>query len=621
MAGHASPRTTMSPPSRTASARTVAQPAAVPPVERPLPELVDQAQELAGQGRSDLAMALYRDWLASAQQPLRFIAWFNLGTLLGAAGEPLQAQQAYREALALKPDFHQARLNLGHQLEQDRRVDEAMAEWRRVLEAPDGAPPEPALRLHALNNLARALETARRYDEAEACMVQSLELDPDQPAVLQHYVHLRQKQCRWPAYQAVGAAGLNRQLLATSPLAMLAAHDDPALQLLAARNFVSTKVAPAVPRVPVAARAAGARIRIGYLSGDLCMHAVGLLIPELLELHDRARFEVLGFCWSRDDGSPLRQRLVAAFDRHHRIGALGDEEAARLIAAQQVDVLVDLQGLTSGARPDILSRRPARLQMAYLGFPGTCGLPAVDYVVADDYVVPQELEPFLTEKPLRLPQCFQVSDRRRTAAATPARSDCGLPEHGFVFCSFNNNYKFTPAMFGCWMRILAQVPDSVLWLLADNPWVQANLQQAARSQGVDPSRLVFAPRAQPADYLARLRLVDLFLDTFPYNAGTTANDVLFMGSPLLTLSGRSFVSRMAGSLLTAVGLPDLIAQDAAEYERKAVQIGRNPRRADSYRRYLDEHRAASALFDIPQWVRDFEDAVASALAAHDGGAR
>ncbi|PRD65980.1 acetylglucosamine transferase [Malikia granosa] len=581
-----------------------------------LTDLMAQAGVLSQQGQVAAAIALYRTWLAARPaDPLRYVALFNLGVLHGLLQQPQEAEPLYREALRLQPALMQARLNLGHALENQGQLDAAVAQWQQVLAELAVLPqPDVTLQLHALNNLARALESAKRYDEAEAYMARSLQVEPEQSAVLQHYVHIRQKQCKWPVYQPIGEVTVNRQLLSTSALAMLAAYDDPALQLLAARQFLHEKVQAPAPRKPRRVRQPGERIRIGYLSGDLCMHAVGLLTVELFELHDREKFEVFGFCWSKDDGSPLRERIIKAFDHHVRIGHLSDEQAAQVIEACGIDILVDLQGLTSGARPNILMQRPAgAVQISYLGLPGTSALPTVDYIVADDFVFPPELEPFMTEKPLRLPRCYQVSDRKRDVGPPLTRAACGLPEDRFVFAAFNNNYKITPEVFATWMRILTQVPDSVLWLMADNRWSEQNLRDQAQSHGVDPARLIFAGRAFPAEYMARLALPDLFLDTLPYNAGTTANDILWMGTPILTCSGRTYISRMCGSLLTAVGLPDLITFSLEAYERKAVQLGKNPKRVASYKRYLAEQRLGSDLFDMQQLTLELEHALSDTL--------
>jgi len=575
-----------------------------------LVELLDSASRLQQQGHAEVSARLYQEWLSHTRSPHRHVASYNWGTVLGALRRHGEAERAYRDALALVPDFLQARLNLGHQLEHQGRVDDALAQWQEVVQRTEGAQGETLdLRLHAVNSLARVLEQQRRLPEAEAWMRRSLAERAAQFDVIQHYVHIRQKQCEWPVYAPVGAVTPNQLLVGTSPLAMLSASDDPALQLMAAQRFVHDRV-PQPPAQPLHAAQPprAGRVKIGYLSGDLHMHAVGLLTAELYELHDRARFEVHAFCWSRDDGTPLRARLLNAFDHVHRIGGLDDAAAAQLIAAQGIDVLVDLQGLTSGARPAILGYRAAPVQVSYLGFPGTCGLPGVDHVIADRFVMPPELLPYCTERPIVLPHCYQVSDRRREVGATPTRAACGLPDDAFVFCSFNNNFKFSEDMFRCWMRILQATPNSVLWLLADNDTARENMLAAADAAGVARERLVFAPRVAPADYLARLQLADLFLDTFPYNAGTTASDCLWMGTPILTLSGRSYISRMAGSLLNAVGLPDLVTHSVDDYERLAIQIGSTPARAASYKRYLAEHGRSSPLFDVPAIVRAMEDA-------------
>ncbi|MBB4844056.1 putative O-linked N-acetylglucosamine transferase (SPINDLY family) [Paucibacter oligotrophus] len=577
--------------------------------------LIQHASLLERAGLAEAAALLYQTWLMHSKSAYLHVACYNWGALLGGLNKHKEAEHAYRLALSLTPGFAQAKLNLGHQLEHQGRIDEALAEWLAVADA--AQPPSLGqsgleLRLHGLNNAARMLETAKRYAESQALMQRSLALNPAQGDVIQHYIHIRQKQCDWPIYQTVGEVTQNQLLVNTSLLATLSATDDPAVQLLVAQRFVNEKVqaqahkgAPLHAEAP-ARQARQGRIKIGYLSGDLCMHAVGLLTAELFELHDKARFETYAFCWSREDGSPLRARILQAMDHHVRLKGVDDHTAARLIAEAGIDILVDLQGLTSGARPNILTYRAAPIQVSYLGLPATSAVPGVDWMLADRFVMPPEYLPYCSEKPIYLPHCYQVSDRQRVAGAMPTRQACGLPEEGFVFCSFNNNHKFSEEMFASWMRVLVQVPGSVLWLLADNEWAQANMLRVAAAHGVEAGRLVFAPRALPPDYLARFALADLFLDTFPYNAGTTASDCLWMGTPILTRAGRSYISRMAGSLLSAVGLPDLITHSLAEYERLAVQIGRNPARAASYKRYLAEQGRGSALFDMPAIVKAME---------------
>ncbi len=574
-----------------------------PTVELTLAELVSEAQRLQNAGQVIEAVLMYRRWITTSAVGLRHVACFNLGTLLGGLNRGAEAEAAYRQAVELQPGFPHARLNLGHLLERDGKPEEALAQWRAVLDSAQTMD----LHVHAWNNTGRLLETLRRFPESEAALRQSLLLNPDQPHVVQHFVHLRQKQCEWPVYEPFGQLTPNNLLMGTSLLAMMSASDDPALQLLSAVRFASERVPKAQPvALHTTMPPRTGKIKIGYLSGDLHMHAVGLLIPELLELHNRDKFEVWGFCWTPESRMPQRLRLVKAMDHLVRLGGVDDTTAAKLIAQAGIDVLVDLQALTSGARPAILGWRAAPVQVSYLGLPGTSGLPGVDYILADHYVMPPELEPYCTEKPIRLPHCYQVSDRQREVAPKPERSAYGLADDTFVYCSFNNNFKFTPEVFGAWMRILAQVPGSVLWLLADNDTAQENMLCCADAHGVARHRLVFAPRVAPPEYLARFQCADLMLDTFPYNAGTTASDALWMGLPIVTLSGRSYISRMCGSLLGAVGLPELATETLADYEKVAVAIGRQPARAASYQRYLAEHGRSSPLFDLPQVVRDIE---------------
>lgn len=576
-----------------------------------LPEVMSRAGQWQGEGYAEQAAQLYQAWLDHSEGPMRLVALYNLGTVWSTLRRHEEAAAVYREALAVKPDFLQARVNLGHQLEHQGLKEQALQAWQEVADSTTtaevmGTPPLE-MRLHALKNMARLLEQERRFPESEVLMRRALSLQPEQPDVLQHYVHIRQKQCAWPIYEPVGEVTPNQLLSNTSLLAMLSYSDDPALQLMCAQRFVNEKVAKYKgPAFHARVKREG-RIRIGYLSGDLRMHAVGFLTPEIFELHDRSRFEVFAFCWSNEDGSAQRARIRRAMDHVIPLQGRSDEQAAQLIAAAGIDVLVDLQGLTNGARPDILAYRPAPVQVSYLGLPATSALPGVDWIIADRYVMPPEYLPYCTERPIYLKHCYQSSDRQRPVGPKPTRAQVGLPDEGFVFCSFNNNHKYTQQMFDAWMRILAAVPGSVLWLLADNDKARENMLANAQRMGVAADRIYFAPRAAPPDYLARFQLADLVLDTFPFNAGTTANDCLWMGTPILTLSGRSYISRMAGSLLTAVGLPELATTSLADYERMAIQIGLNPARSLSYKRYLAEFGRSSPLFDMPGLVRDMED--------------
>lgn len=576
----------------------------------PIIELFSVAAKLSEAGQGEQTAALYQVWLKHTQTPVAYAAWFNLAVTLLQANDEAGAEQAYRKAIALKPDFIEGYLNLGSLQERMKQPDAALATWRIALEKHDPARPDgAALKVQALNNLGRLLEIRKHFPEAEEMLTQSILINPKQPNVLTHLVHLRQKQCKWPIYQAIPGVTQQEMETATSALATLSASDDPATQLAASRRYVEEKVLHGVAPLAPPEGYVHPRLRVGYLSSDLHSHAVAILTAELYELHNREQVEVFAFCWSNEDGSPLRARVVRAMDHLIRIDAMSDRQAAEAIRSHEIDVLVDLHGLTLGTRPDILSYRPAPVQITWLGFPGPTALPCIDYVVADEFVLPPELAPFFTEKPLYMPHTFQINDRQRAIGATPTRAGCGLPEDKFVFCSFNNNHKFTPDVFASWMRILQRTPDSVLWLVSDSKEVQDNLNLAAEAHGVERSRLVFAGRVLPADYLARFQVADLFLDTLPFNAGTTASDALWAGLPLLTLAGHSFAGRMAGSLLRAVGLPELVTHTAQEYEDAAVRLAANPAELRALRERLARNRLTEPLFDSPRFARDFEAAL------------
>lgn len=572
----------------------------------PFVELIDYTSRLEGAGLQPLAALLYQTWLNRNPSPYAHAVNFNLGATLNTLGDTAGAEAAYRRAIAIAPAFAQPRLNLGLLMERAGQVDAAMAEWQWIVaNCPRDEATKPLVQL-AMNHLGRVLEAKKQFPEAEAYLTQSLLLDANQPDVLHHWVFMRQKQCAWPVYAAVPGVSKEAMHEATSALAMLSVSDDPRDQLHAAELFVQTKLAKDLPQLTHGRAYGHRKLRIAYCSSDFCLHPVSLLTVQMFELHNREAFEVYGFCWSPEDGSATRQRVKQGMDHFFTIHQLSDEEAARLIRSHEIDILVDLQGQTSGARPNILGYRPAPIQITYLGLPATTGLPSIDYVIADEFLIPRSEAQFYSEKPLYMPRIYQVSDRKRVHGPRPTRASCGLPEDGFVFCSFNNSYKYTPEVFAVWLSLLRQVPGSVLWLLADNPWAEKNLRQVAETQGFAPNRLVFATRVSPENYLARYLVADLFLDTFPFNAGTTANDCLWMGCPLVTYTGRSFGARMAGALLTAAGLTELVTYNLADYEALALALARDPERCAALRDRLATVRDTGVLFDKPLFVRDLE---------------
>jgi len=577
-------------------------------------QLIGFATQLEAANLGALAAVLYQTWLhRNSQSPYTYAIYFNLGVTLSNENDFVEAEIAYSQSIKLAPSFLQARLNLGMLFERMGQLDKAISEWRWVEQnswtEQNISPAHPENRsmvLLATNHLARVMEGKKQFYEAVSFLNKSLAIDPNQPDVLHHWVHLRQKQCIWPVYAATPGVSLELMKKSTSALAMLSVSDDPVAQLAAARRYVDQKV---VSNVPTLANPKGyrhAKLRIAYVSSDFCLHPVTMLTAELFELHDREHFEVYGYCWSPEDGSAMRQRVINSMDHFVRIHQMTDEVAARLIREHEIDILVDLQGQTSGARANLLAYRPAPIQITYLGLPATTGLPSIDYVIADRFLIPESAAPYYSEKPLYMPDVYQVSDRKRSVGPKPSRESCGLPAEGFVFCSLNNSYKYTPEVFDVWMNILRRTPGSVLWLLSDNLWAELNLYREAEARGIEKTRLIFASRVSPENYLARFAVADLFLDTFPFNAGTTANDALWMDLPVLTYSGRSFASRMAGALLTAAKLDELITYNLHDYEEKAVRLANNPDECRRLHKYLNEVHKGGVLFDTALFVCNLE---------------
>jgi predicted O-linked N-acetylglucosamine transferase (SPINDLY family) len=364
----------------------------------------------------------------------------------------------------------------------------------------------------------------------------------------------------------------------------------------------------------------GDRIRVAYVSGDFRAHPLSQLMPGIFEQHDRSRFEVFGFSTGPDDGSPQRARVAAAFEHFVNVFDRGDDEIAAAIHERGIDIAVDLGGLTSGGRMRAFARRPAPVQVSYLGFPGPSGAPYLDYILADAIVIPPDQAAFYSEKPVWLPDTYYPNDDKRPIAPKQiGRSEAGLPRDGFVFCCFNNAYKLNPATFGAWMRMLLAVPGSVLWLYRSNPAMETNLRREASARGVDPARLVFAANLPPEQHLARHGLADLCLDTGPYNAHTTACDALWTGVPIVTWLGETFPSRVAGSVLHAIGLDELVAPSFAAYEALAIDLARNPVRLSRIRTKLADNRNTTPLFDTRRLTRHIESAYVTMAGRHRRG--
>jgi predicted O-linked N-acetylglucosamine transferase (SPINDLY family) len=586
----------------------------------------DLGDVLKGQGKLDEALACFHR--ALELKPDYAEAHNNLGDVLRDQGKLDAAVACYRRALELKPEYAEIHNNLGIVLTYQGKLDDALACYRRALELKPGY-----AEIH--NNLGNVLKDQGKLDDALACYRRALELKPDYTASLGSLVNTLQHLCRWESLMV-----FSRRLIEvvdrgdadggiTDPVSPFTFFALPTMttaeqQLRCARQWVDGKLkAMSGPgRNPARNPASDLKSKttIGYLSADFHCHATAWLIAELIEKHDRDRFEVFGYSYGPDDHSPTRRRLASVFDRFVDVKDASFVEAAQRIKADEVDILVDLKGYTQDTRTQILALRPAPVQVNYLGYPGTMGAPFMDYILVDEFVVPPDQRRFFTEKVVYLPGCYQVNDSRREISAdTPSRAECGLPEKGFVFCSFNNSYKITPQMFDAWMALLKAAPGSVLWLLEGNRFAPANLRREAEARQVAAQRLVFAPHLPLPEHLARHRLADLFLDTFPVNAHTTASDALWAGCPLLTMAGETFASRVAGSLLRTIGLSELVTSSLGEYQAMALRLARDANLLGDLRARLAANRKTSRLFDAGQFARNLEKAYITMWEIHVSG--
>ena len=419
------------------------------------------------------------------------------------------------------------------------------------------------------------------------------------------WFYARKRMCDWANYRKDEAKA--RTALGKQAFALLALDSSPAEQLDCARRAAAALAVPKSLMFPRLRPMPSGRIRIGYVSANFRPHAGAFLIAGLIEQHDRQDCEIVGYAASPDDGSQMRARLASSFDRFVDISGTTDRDAARRVHAEGIDILVDLNGFTQRARTAILAYRPAPIQVNYLGYPATTGADFIDYILVDPFVVPVDQQPFFSERLVHLPDCYQCNDDKRPISDhTPSRAECGLPENGFLFCCFNNTYKITPDFFDIWMRLLDAVSGGVLWLMDDNFWEKANLAREAAARGIAPERIVFAPKLPPPDHLARHRLADLFLDTLPYNAHTTASDALWAGLPLVTCAGATFAGRVAGSLLRAIGLPELVTCSLEEYEALALRLSRDGDLLAALRARLARNKWTHPLFDTERFARNIE---------------
>jgi predicted O-linked N-acetylglucosamine transferase (SPINDLY family) len=551
--------------------------------------------------RDEAALATFDRVLA--REPNFIEAHNNRGNALQGLKRFEAALASYDRALALRPDYAEAHYNRGGALKSLKRYEEALASYDRALALrPDYA--------EALFSRGDVLNELCRHEEATPSYERAIALRPDHPYAYSGLAEAALATCDWRRMAELSArlaTSVSEGSAIVNPFTLIRCSDDPALHLQCASTFIADKLGGPRPPLWTGTVRAHERLRLAYLSADFHRHATAYLTAELFELHDRERFEVTGIAFGRDDGSDIRRRLVKSFDRFHDVRAKDDREIATLLHALEVDIAVDLKGYTQDSRPEIFSYRPAPIQVNYLGYPGTMGADFIDYIIGDAIVTPLHRQAFYREKIVQLPDAYQVNDRkRRIAEHTPSRSEVGLPKDGFVFCCFNNSYKITAPVFDIWMRLLREISASVLWLLRDNATAESNLRREAQARGVDPERLIFAGRTSVEDHLARHRLADLFLDTLPYNAHTTASDALWAGLPVLTCQGEAFAGRVAASLLHAVGLPELVTHNLNDYEAQARGLAGDDALLRSLRGRLAANRQTHPLFDTDRFRHHIE---------------
>ena len=575
----------------------------------------------------------------------------NLGLALEARGDAQRAEACYREVLAAQPQHADALANLANLLQGRERYREAVLAYEKALavrrdfpvkfwrargialsELGAFADAEQSFReavrlapdqLHAQIDLGSMCIVQEKYDEAEAPLTRALELDPDNVYALTMLTNGRMHRCAWDGLEesfarlrALIADEKPREQYNAVPLPLLATPLGAELELAAARRWAQQIAARlASKRLPAATspRTPGARLRVGFVSSDLRDHAVGHLLVECLERIDRSRIEVFAYSLLPREVSAFGQRIAQAPEHFVDCSLQATEDVARRIRGDGIELLIDLNGYTTHAKSEIFALRPSPVQLSWLGYLGTLGAPWYDYVITDRFVSPSAAQANFVERFLYLPDCYCPSDTERAVAKRPpTRGECALPEQGLVFCCFNTSYKILPEVFAIWMRLLAALPGSVLWLAPANATAALNLRREAAARGVDRARLVFAPRVSLPEHLARHVHADLFLDTTPYNAGTTANDALFMGMPVLTCAGETMASRVAGSQLRAIGLPELVTTSLADYETLALRLAREPSLLARYRARLAANRANRPLFDMARFTHAFDDLLQAA---------
>ena len=561
------------------------------------------AEAFANKGEALFLMNKFNEALDSLNTSIKIdpniaIAYTNRGAVLQKLGHFEAALKDYEISIKLEPQSTIAFSNRGFLLQTINRLDEAIVSL-------DIAISIDQKNAGAYFNRGNVYKEKGQFKLALKDYEMSYSLNAKDIHSLGMVIYLNMMLCNWTDFNTLEQ--LAKDIKNIQPFALLAISDSEShikdCTIQYAQNYYPSKQ-PLAFHKPSRVRE---KIKIGYVSGEFRHQATGILIAELIELHDKNRFEIIGFDNGWDDGSDIRKRLNLAFDKIINIANLLDIEAAKLILENKIDILVNLNGYFGKITQGIFSYRPALIQVNYLGFPGTLGSSSIDYIIADSIVIPETSNQYYVEKIAYLPNSYQVNDRKRLISQKIiTRAEFGLPNDSFVFCCFNNSYKITPKMFDCWMRILNAVDQSVLWLLGDTNEMRHNIHKEARLRGIDPRRLIFAERLNLPDHLNRHRLANLFLDTTPCNAHTTASDALWAGLPVLTCVGQTFAGRVCASLLSAINLPELITSNLKDYEKKAVMLGKHPEMLDFISKKLANSRLSTPLFDTRTYTKNIE---------------
>jgi protein O-GlcNAc transferase len=594
-------------------------------------EAFDQALELdplyvqawfnrgnAWRERQNLQAALLDYEKALALDPYLALAHNNLGLVFRQNGDLSKAIDCFEKCLQVQPDYHLALNNLGlcHQMQGATNL--ALQNYHAALAlAPNY--------VEAHVNTGNLLQQAGRYEEALVSYRAAYKLAPQLDFLLGHLVQCKAMLCDWQDYNVHWRQiekRINQGSLPCTPFVMLSGCDDGKTALKLAKLYSDRHVqAPLVSPYQLKDRGESKKLRIGYFSSDFKEHPVAYLMVGIVENHDREAFEIIGFALSEPGSDPLGQRIRKAFDSFVDVSSIPDLQAIELIRSYDLDIAIDLNGYIDGCRPSIFKARVAPIQVNYYGYPGTMGASFMDYIVGDSYLMPAGAEVLYQEKILYLPESYQPNDDQRPIAGfVGSRADHGLPDEAFVFCCFNKPYKITPDVFSSWMQILAAVPKSVLWLQSTDETVRRNLRQSASKCGVEPDRLVFAGRVPTtSEHLARYRLADLFLDTYPYTAHTTANDALWVGLPVLGFSGETFSARVSESLLSALGLNDWVMRSISNYQVRAIELAKQPEQLADLRERLRQGKEVSSLYKPTQITRWLEKGLKSAHDKHVNG--